>query len=49
MADAHFHLTRPSFTSSYEDATSKTYDANCLNQYTEIDVTGGKQRLSAVR
>ena len=28
-------------TSSYEDATSKTYDANCLNQYTEIDVTGG--------
>ena len=28
-------------TSSYEDATSKTYDANSLNQYTEIDVTGG--------
>ena len=28
-------------TSSYEDATSKTYDANSLNQYTEIDVAGG--------
>ena len=28
-------------TGSYEDATSKTYDANSLNQYTEIDITGG--------
>ena len=28
-------------TSSRENATSKTYDANSLNQYTEIDVTGG--------
>ncbi len=28
-------------TSSYEDAISKTYDANCLNQYTGIYTSGG--------
>jgi RHS repeat-associated protein len=28
-------------TSSYEDATSKTYDANSLNQYTGIYISGG--------